>query len=226
MANIKVLCAEDDELMRVEMKEKITAKGWEVVEAADGEEALKKYKECQPDVIILDMDMPKQMGLEVLQLIRVSDLQIPVVIYSSLAEESKLQSALDCGAQIYLIKNYSVDLLVTQVEKWIKPKETAVLTLAQGVTYDFSKAELCISEQHTKLSMLENKVLDILCKNKNKLSTREVLLKAGWDKTDNNLELQLNKVICRLRKLLGETDQVEIILDKGKGYWLKTRNGK
>ncbi len=226
MANIKVLCAEDDELMRLEMKEKITAKGWEVVEAADGEEALKKYKECQPDVIILDMDMPKQMGLEVLQLIRVSDLQIPVVIYSSLAEESKLQSALDCGAQIYLIKNYSVDLLVTQVEKWIKPKETAVLTLAQGVTYDFSKAELCISEQHTKLSMLENKVLDILCKNKNKLSTREVLLKAGWDKTDNNLELQLNKVICRLRILLGETDQVEIILDKGKGYWLKTRNGK
>ena len=212
--------------MRLEMKEKITAKGWEVVEAADGEEALKKYKECQPDVIILDMDMPKQMGLEVLQLIRVSDLQIPVVIYSSLAEESKLQSALDCGAQIYLIKNYSVDLLVTQVEKWIKPKETAVLTLAQGVTYDFSKAELCISEQHTKLSMLENKVLDILCKNKNKLSTREVLLKAGWDKTDNNLELQLNKVICRLRILLGETDQVEIILDKGKGYWLKTRNGK
>lgn len=196
MANIKVLCAEDDELMRLEMKEKITAKGWEVVEAADGEEALKKYKECQPDVIILDMDMPKQMGLEVLQLIRVSDLQIPVVIYSSLAEESKLQSALDCGAQIYLIKNYSVDLLVTQVEKWIKPKETAVLTLAQGVTYDFSKAELCISEQHTKLSMLENKVLDILCKNKNKLSTREVLLKAGWDKTDNNLELQLNKVIA------------------------------
>ena len=226
MANITVLCEEDDELMRLEMKEKITAKGWEVVEAADGEEALKKYKECQPDVIILDMDMPKQMGLEVLQLIRVSDLQIPVVIYSSLAEESKLQSALDCGAQIYLIKNYSVDLLVTQVEKWIKPKETAVLTLAQGVTYDFSKAELCISEQHTKLSMLENKVLDILCKNKNKLSTREVLLKAGWDKTDNNLELQLNKVICRLRILLGETDQVEIILDKGKGYWLKTRNGK
>ena len=85
MAIIKVLCAEDDRLMRLEMKEKMTAKGWEVIEAVDGKEALVKYKKYRPDIVVL-------------QLIRVNDLQTPVVIYSSLAEEKDLKIGLCQGA--------------------------------------------------------------------------------------------------------------------------------
>ena len=77
MAIIKVLGAEDDRLMRLEMKEKMTAKGWEVIEAVDGKEALVKYKKYRPDIVVLDVNMPKRSGLEVLQLIRVNDLQTP-----------------------------------------------------------------------------------------------------------------------------------------------------
>ena len=98
MAIIKVLCAEDDRLMRLEMKEKMTAKGWEVIEAVDGKEALVKYKKYRPDIVVLDVNMPKRSGLEVLQLIRVNDLQTPVVIYSSLAEEKDLKIGLCQGA--------------------------------------------------------------------------------------------------------------------------------
>ncbi len=61
------------------MKEKMTAKGWEVIEAVDGKEALVKYKKYRPDIVVLDVNMPKRSGLEVLQLIRVNDLQTPVV---------------------------------------------------------------------------------------------------------------------------------------------------
>ena len=56
MAIIKVLCAEDDRLMRLEMKEKMTAKGWEVIEAVDGKEALVKYKKYRPDIVVLDVN--------------------------------------------------------------------------------------------------------------------------------------------------------------------------
>lgn len=98
MAIIKVLCAEDDRLMRLEMKEKMTAKGWEVIEAVDGKEALVKYKKYRPDIVVLDVNMPKRSGLEVLQLIRVNDLQTPVVIYSSLAEEKDLKIGLLSGS--------------------------------------------------------------------------------------------------------------------------------
>ena len=167
MAIIKVLCAEDDRLMRLEMKEKMTAKGWEVIEAVDGKEALVKYKKYRPDIVVLDVNMPKRSGLEVLQLIRVNG-------------------------------------------------------LTDNITYDFAKAELCIGEQRQKLTMLESKVFAILCKNKNRLSPREVLLLAGWNSTAYNYESQLNKVIRKLRKLLMRENQVKIILDKGNGYWLKT----
>ena len=155
--------------------------------------------------------MPKRSGLEVLQLIRVNDLQTPVVIYSSLAEEKDLKIGLCQGAQVYLVKNYSVALLLEQVERLIGKTASSVIGLTDNITYDFAKAELCIGEQRQKLTMLESKVFAILCKNKNRLSPREVLLLAG-----------LNKVIRKLRKLLMRENQVKIILDKGNGYWLKT----
>ena len=214
MAIIKVLCAEDDRLMRLEMKEKMTAKGWEVIEAVDGKD--------RPDIVVLDVNMPKRSGLEVLQLIRVNDLQTPVVIYSSLAEEKDLKIGLCQGAQVYLVKNYSVALLLEQVERLIGKTASSVIGLTDNITYDFAKAELCIGEQRQKLTMLESKVFAILCKNKNSLSPREVLLLAGWNSTAYNYESQLNKVIRKLRKLLMRENQVKIILDKGNGYWLKT----
>ena len=214
MAIIKVLCAEDDRLMRLEMKEKMTAKGWEVIEAVDGKEALVKYKKYRPDIVVLDVNMPKRSGLEVLQLIRVNDLQTPVVIYSSLAEEKDLKIGLCQGAQVYLVKNYSVALLLEQVERLIGKTASSVIGLTDNITYDFAKAELCIGEQRQKLTMLESKVFAILCKNKNRLSPR--------NSTAYNYESQLNKVIRKLRKLLMRENQVKIILDKGNGYWLKT----
>lgn len=222
MADIKILCAEDDSLMRLEIKEKMTIRGWEVIEAANGQVAWEKYKEFQPDVVILDVDMPKRSGLEVLQLIRVNDLQTPVVIYSSLAEEEDLKIGFTNGAQVYIIKEYSVDLLLAQVERLTACLKTSVVTLTERIKYDFAHAELYIGDRQEKLSMLESKVFAILCKNKNKLSPREVLLQAGWNSTAYNFESQLNKVIRKLRKLLMNENQVKIVLDKGNGYWLKT----
>ena len=91
--------------------------------------------------------MPKRSGLEVLQLIRVNDLQTPVVIYSSLAEEKDLKNGLCQGAQVYLVKNYSVALLLEQVERLIGKTASSVIGLTDNITYDFAKAELCIGEQ-------------------------------------------------------------------------------
>lgn len=226
MNEIKILCAEDDRLTRLEIKEKLETMGWEVIEAVDGVEAFEKYKSCNPDLIVLDVDMPKRNGLEVLQLIRVNDLQTPVVIYSSLAKEEDLLSGFSYGAKAYLIKSYSVDLLLLQLNNLVNELNIMNVRLAEGVVYYFSEAELRIGERCEKLSMLESKVFAVLCKNKNKLARRELLLQAGWNKEDPSCELQLNKVIRRLRQLLEGVEGVEIVVNKGNGYWLRTKKDK
>lgn len=223
MEKIKVLCAEDDTLTRLEIKEKMEEKGWEVIEAVDGVQACDKYQQYNPDLIILDLDMPRRTGLEVLQLIRTNDLEIPIVIYSALADEENLRAALKSGTKNYILKTYSVVFLLELVESLISKENTDIVTLAEGVVYYISKAELQVGEECYKLTVMEGKVFTVLCKNKNKLSPKELLLEAGWSYAPSDKSLQLNKVISKFRKLLEKSGKVEILSDKGNGYWLKIK---
>lgn len=223
MEKIKVLCAEDDTLTRLEIKEKMEEKGWEVIEAMDGVQACDKYQQYNPDLIILDLDMPRRTGLEVLQLIRTNDLEIPIVIYSALADEENLRAALKSGTKNYILKTYSVVFLLELVESLISKENTDIVTLAEGVVYYISKAELQIGEECYKLTVMEGKVFTVLCKNKNKLSPKELLLEAGWNYAPSDKSLQLNKVISKFRKLLEKSGKVDIVSDKGNGYWLKIK---
>ncbi len=112
MEKVQILFAEDDTLTRLEVKEKMEEKGWEVIEAEDGIKAFERYEDYKPSLVILDVDMPGRTGLEVLQLIRTRDQDTPVIIYSSLTSEKDLLAGLRCGAKVYLVKNYSVAILI------------------------------------------------------------------------------------------------------------------
>ena len=223
MSKIKILCAEDDQLVRLEIKEKMEAKGWEVIEAGDGVKAFEQYKKHNPDLVVLDVDMPLRSGLQVLQLIQLNDLLTPVIMYSSLAGNEDVEAGLRSGAKVYLVKTYNVDNLLLQAEKLIVDKNVDITTLADGVTYNFISAELKIGEVSERLGRLERKVFAVLCRNKNKLCQRDLLLVAGWDSTAVNFELQLNKQIGKLKKKISGAVGVEIVVDRGCGYSLKTK---
>lgn len=220
MEKVQILFAEDDTLTRLEVKEKMEEKGWEVIEAEDGIKAFERYEEYKPSLVVLDVDMPGRTGLEVLQLIRTRDQDTPVIIYSSLTSEKDLLAGLRCGAKVYLVKNYSVAILIAQAESLLSDKQEAeTISLAKNVTYNLISSVLIVGEQAIKLTMLENKIFTLLCKNPNKLIKRELLLKAGWDSDEARFELQLNKVIRRLRFVLSPVASIEIVTDKGNGYW-------
>ncbi len=220
MEKVQILFAEDDTLTRLEVNEKMEEKGWEVIEAEDGIKAFERYEDYKPSLVILDVDMPGRTGLEVLQLIRTRDQDTPVIIYSSLTSEKDLLAGLRCGAKVYLVKNYSVAILIAQAESLLSDKQEAeTISLAKNVTYNLISSVLIVGEQAIKLTMLENKIFTLLCKNPNKLIKRELLLKAGWDSDEARFELQLNKVIRRLRFVLSPVASIEIVTDKGNGYW-------
>ena len=220
MEKVQILFAEDDTLTRLEVKEKMEEKGWEVIEAEDGIKAFERYEDYKPSLVILDVDMPGRTGLEVLQLIRTRDQDTPVIIYSSLTSEKDLLAGLRCGAKVYLVKNYSVAILIAQAESLLSDKQEAeTIKKKKNVTYNLISSVLIVGEQAIKLTMLENKIFTLLCKNPNKLIKRELLLKAGWDSDEARFELQLNKVIRRLRFVLSPVASIEIVTDKGNGYW-------
>lgn len=112
MEKIKVLIA-DDELDILEiMARKIAAAGFEVITAFDGQEAWEKIQATKPDVLVLDLTMPKKSGFEVLQLFRQSASKskwVPVIIVSALGEVSDMQKGMDLQADHYLVKPCSVE---------------------------------------------------------------------------------------------------------------------
>lgn len=219
---MKVLFAEDDDLTVCEVKEVLEEAGFEVIVAKDGGETLKKYEETQPDVIILDVDMPVYNGFDVLQRIWVIDQRTPVIIYSSLKDEAHIIEGFDNGASVYLLKDYTPAAVVTQVKRCLNKVSDGVIELSEHVCYDIARDLLIIGEQTEKLSKLESKIFLILCKNRNKLTSRKLLLTVGWYGDDSSYHLQLNKIINKLRNLLKSTDEVSITTDKGNGYWLIT----
>ena len=116
----RVLLAEDDRFLRKAAEATLRRHGFTVFTAVDGEEALRLAREEAPDLILLDMIMPKLQGFEVLRTLKQDPAtsRIPVIVVSNLGQEQDVQQALRAGALAYLIKtNLSLQDLVKRVQE-------------------------------------------------------------------------------------------------------------
>ncbi len=118
----KILVVEDDKLLLKICRIKLEQEDFEVVTALDGEEGLKLVEKERPDLVLLDIVMPKKNGLEVLEVLKSrSDLKaIPVIVFSNLSNKADVKKALSLGALEYFIKtDISLDLLVSKIRKYL-----------------------------------------------------------------------------------------------------------
>ena len=115
----RIIVADDDRMFRKVAETTLRRQGYEVTTASDGEEALQLIRSERPDMIILDLIMPKLQGFDVLTILKQDALTsaIPVIVLSSLTQELDKQEALDLGAVAYFNKTtFSMSELVKQVE--------------------------------------------------------------------------------------------------------------
>jgi len=115
----KVVVADDDRMFRKAAETTLRRQGYAVATASDGEEALQLIRSELPDIIVLDLIMPKLQGFDVLHILKQDTLTsvIPVIVLSSLTQEQDKQEALDLGAVAYFNKStFSLGELVKQVE--------------------------------------------------------------------------------------------------------------
>lgn len=116
----KILVIEDEKTLRLLIVQILTEDGFEVEEATDGEEGIRKVKESKPDLILLDLLLPGINGFKVLEEIKKDRFLklIPVIIFSNLGQTEEIERGLKLGAVDYLIKaNFTLDEVVNRVKK-------------------------------------------------------------------------------------------------------------
>ena len=118
----KILIVDDEADMRETISIRLEISNFEVIEARDGEEGLEKAKKEKPDLIVLDLMMPKITGFEVCRMLKFDDAykNIPIIVLSALSQQLDREKAAQCGADAYFIKPFDLDLLVTKIESLLK----------------------------------------------------------------------------------------------------------
>jgi len=118
----KVLIVEDEEALSSIVKEEFKNQGYDAKIAKDGEEALKMAKSFRPNILLLDLILPKKGGLDVLKELKADDelKNIPVIVLSNLAEDESIKKALVLGATDYFVKTqHSIYEVIEKVQKYI-----------------------------------------------------------------------------------------------------------
>ena len=201
---MKLLIADDDPQMVRALRITLTAKGYEVVTAADGKEALDAAIREHPDIIVIDLGMPGLTGVEVIQAIRGwSDL--PILVVSGRSESWDKVEALDAGADDYVTKPFSADELLARIRalsRRVHSGTTEPVTSFGDVTVDLAARVVTRAGEPVRLTPTEWRLLEVLLRNPGRLVSRETLLTEVWGPQYTSDTGYLRLYLSQLRKKL------------------------
>ncbi len=119
-----VLIADDASFMRQMIRDIIEPEGYEVVgEASDGVEVVEKFRELHPDLVMMDIVMPKRSGIDAVKAIKAEDPTAAVVMCSALGQETLVMEAIQAGAKDFIVKPFKPDAVITTLAKTIEKGE-------------------------------------------------------------------------------------------------------
>ena len=184
MDKIKILVVDDESRMRKLVQDFLAREGYEVVEAADGEEALDIfYSDKEISLIVLDVMMPKINGWEVCREIRKIS-KLPIIMLTAKGDESDELNGFEIGADEYISKPFSPKILVARVTALLrranKIGETADIREAGGIVMDKTAHTVAIDGQNIDLSVKEFELLDYFMNNRGIALSRERILDSVW----------------------------------------------
>jgi len=177
-----VLIVEDDPAMLRGLKDNFEFKGYNVLTAADGEDGLNTALDGKPDLILLDIMLPKINGYEICRLIRREGIETPIIMLTAKGQESDIVLGLNLGADDYVTKPFSIKELLARAEAFLRrSRET------QKQVYEFGRCRLDISARkltcngtQVKLSPKEFNLLELFVRKPGRALTRDEILNAVW----------------------------------------------
>lgn len=208
----KILIVEDDAHIAEGLKLNLSLKGYDVLIAADGPAGLREWREWKPDLIVLDIMLPRIDGLSVLRSIRLEDERIPILILSAKSEHEYRVKGLSYGVDDYLSKPFNLEEFLLRVDRlvmraaWsegVSPAgclpEGSVYTFA-GNTIDFVTFTADCRLGRVTLTEQEVKLLKLFVANRGKPLSRGELLEIGWGYTGSTSTRTVDNFIVRLRR--------------------------
>ena len=221
----RILVAEDQETLRTSISRNLRARGFEVIEAANGMEALSLWDAEQPQLLILDVMMPRMDGLEVCRRVRERS-TVPIIVLTAMDAESDKVAAFDLGADDYLCKPFSVEELLARVRAvlrradWYAQPPASEVRRYGDLTIDLDGHTVSRRDKLIQLTPTEFALLAQLVTNANKAVPHLTLLQRVWGSEYRSEAEYLRVYIGRLRRKLeaDPSNPRHLLTEPGIGY--------
>ena len=221
MSDSTILVVDDESRMRKLIKDFLVQKNFNILEAEDGEKALKVYEENKEriDLILLDVMMPKLDGWSVLRNIRQDNKKLPIVMLTARSEEQDELFGFELGVDEYITKPFSPKILVARVEAILKrtKPDTKELKSYDGIVIDNEGRTVTVDGKQIELSFREYELLKYLLDNENIALSRDKILNTVWNYDYYGDSRTIDSHIKKIRHKLGKKGK-HIQTIRGIGY--------
>ena len=218
---MRLLVVEDEHSLREDIARKLRLSGYEVDACADGEAALEALAAERYDLVLLDLNLPKVDGMQVLRSLRQHDLETCVLILSARSEIADKVEGLDAGANDYLAKPFHLEELEARIRSLTRRQFTqndVVLTCGK-LSFDTKTRIASADGQELSLTRKEIGILEYLLLNQGRPVSQEELLDHVWDNSVDNFSNSIRVHISALRKKLRAALGFDPIRNRiGEGY--------
>jgi DNA-binding response OmpR family regulator len=223
---MKVLIVDDDLSLADIISFTVRRAGMDAIQAYDGQMALECWQKEEPDLILLDLNLPRMSGFKVCQKIRAAS-DVPIIILSVRDKEEDIIRGLKYGADDYILKPFSPRQMIARIEAVLRrarqPKALPDKLQAGGLTLCAARKELFLGDELLfHLTRLECRLLEVLMRNFGQVIPAGLLIDAIWGPYGGD-RLMLKQLVYRLRQKFHSIESPPVILDTitGVGYQLR-----
>ncbi|MDR1545097.1 MAG: response regulator transcription factor [Prevotellaceae bacterium] len=221
----KILLCEDDENLGMLLREYLQTKGFAVELMPDGDAGYQAFVQDKFDICILDVMMPKKDGFTLAQEIRKINTVVPIIFLTVRSLKEDILEGFKIGADDYITKPFSMEELLFRIEAILrrvsgKQSKSGTEFVIGKFVFDAQKQVLVSADQKIKLTTKESELLVLLAQSANNILERNYALKSIWVEDNYFNARSMDVYITKLRKILREDPDIEIINIHGKGYKL------
>ena len=222
----RILVVDDEPAIRRALRTNLSAHGFDVDTADSGAQALQRYEQARPDLVVVDLGLPEPDGLSVIRHVR-EQASTPIIVLSVRNAERDKVAALDLGADDYVTKPFSADELLARIRVALRhvarpPRGAASVFAAGGLRVDLERRTVVVDGRAVHLTPTEYDLLKAFIAAPNRVLTDRMLLQRVWGSGYGDESHYLHVYVARLRKKLEADPQRPryLLTEPGVGYRL------